>query len=116
MANEPVDTKGKSDPELEVPEYIQQQRQRQERREEKLRIDDVDVDELSKVAGGYFRMTSLMQKRLRELIRYVPEATRFDNKQLISNVIEEIEQSAIEFEPMIQRPEEVMRGSMFDDE
>ena len=72
-------------------------REEVERRMEAMRLEELDIDALAEKIGGYFQATSLLQKRLRELIRYVPEATRMDNKQLISLAIEEIEQEVIGF-------------------
>lgn len=70
------------------------------RPEDKPDFDSINMDELCQNAGGAFRATSMMQKRLRDLVRFAPDQIvgKVDNKQLIFRVMKEIEGDALEFE------------------
>lgn len=82
--------------------------------QERLILESIDIDRLAERIGGGFRATSLIQKRLREIVRLVPEANRFDNKHLIANVLEEIEREVIEFEAGAGDGDGVLRATSFD--
>jgi hypothetical protein len=62
------------------------------------RLDSVALDHLCNDVGGHFRATSLMQKRLRDLIRFSPDANRTDNKVLMAKVIDEIGDEDVVFQ------------------
>lgn len=64
---------------------------------EKTAFEQMNVDDLCLQAGGHFRATAMMQKRLREIVRYGDEFSRADNKSLIFRVMDEIGDGALDF-------------------
>ncbi|MGE3851363.1 MAG: hypothetical protein AB7K09_06460 [Planctomycetota bacterium] len=74
-------------------------RPRGEAPDEKPDFSMINMEEMLATAGGAFRATSMMQKRLREIVRFAPDqiAGKVDNKQLIYRVMNEIADKTLQF-------------------
>ena len=60
---------------------------------------DYDLDKLAKRCGGRFKMSVLLQKRARELVRGVPPLIEdMDSADPIDIALEELERGLIELE------------------
>ncbi len=56
------------------------------------------IDELSQKVGGRFKLASLIQRRLQEIIRTAPHVVHATSESPIRLVIREIEEGKIELE------------------
>lgn len=63
--------------------------------EEKIRI----IDELERKIGGRFQLTTLLQKRLRELVAGAPRLVEIGSDNPIDIAIEEVRSGKIELVP-----------------
>lgn len=63
-----------------------------------VRFEQFNIDQLCLGAGGHFIATSMMQKRLRDLVRNNSDFNKADNKTLILQVLDEIRHDSLEFE------------------
>ena len=57
-----------------------------------------EIDELAQTVGGRFKLTVLLQKRLRELGRGAAALVEVSEKNLIDIALEEIRQGKVSFE------------------
>jgi DNA-directed RNA polymerase subunit K/omega len=77
-------------------------------------MDRKKVWELSRRAGGVFRFTVLLQKRVRELVKGAPKLVQTGETDLIKIALLEIEQGKIEMVPLsdeeIQAIEKAAQG------
>ncbi len=61
-------------------------------------ISSTEIDQLSEKFGGRFRLTVLIQKRLKELVKGAAKLVDLEDRNLINIVIEEIRQGKVTFE------------------
>ena len=59
---------------------------------------NIEIDDLAEKFGGRFRLTVLIQKRLKELVKGSPKLVEMEDRNLIKIVIEEIRQGKVAFE------------------
>ena len=72
-------------------------------------LDQAKLEELTKVVGGRFKLTALLQKRLVSLMKHRREGTRIPSTgELIDIAIKEIEEGKIVLAP----PEEVEASAL----
>jgi len=69
-------------------------------------MDKSEIDRLAEKFGGRFKLTVLLQKRVRELVRGAPRLVETDHKNLIDVAMEEIRQGKLEFEALVGDDEE----------
>ncbi|MEK7484537.1 MAG: DNA-directed RNA polymerase subunit omega [Planctomycetota bacterium] len=65
-------------------------------------IEDFDIEELWNKCGGAFRLTILVQKRMRQLIKDAPRLVDSDSDSLIEIAFREIQEGKIKLEEDIQ--------------
>lgn len=61
-------------------------------------MDKSEVDSLAEKFGGRFKLTVLIQKRVRELVKGAPRLVETDKKNLIDVALEEIRQGKVGLE------------------
>ena len=61
-------------------------------------ISSTEIDQLSEKFGGRYRLTVLIQKRLKELVKGAAKLVDLEDRNLINIVIEEIRQGKVTFE------------------
>jgi len=61
-------------------------------------ISSTEIDQLSEKFGGRYRLTVLIQKRLKELVKGAAKLVDMEDRNLINIVIEEIRQGKVTFE------------------
>lgn len=57
-----------------------------------------DFDQLAEKFGGRYRLTVLVQKRLKELVRGAQKLVDLEDRNMINVALEEIKQGKIRFE------------------
>lgn len=57
------------------------------------------IDELAEQLGGRFKLASLIQRRLQEIIRTAPHVIHSTSESPLRMVLREIEEGKIELEP-----------------
>ena len=68
-------------------------------------MDSTEIDSLAEKFGGRYRLTVLIQKRLKELVKGAQKLVDLEDRNMINVVMEEIRQGKISFE-----------GQQFEDE
>ena len=63
-------------------------------------ISSTEIDQLSEKFGGRYRLTVLIQKRLKELVKGAAKLVDLEDRNLINIVIEEIRQGKVTFEDL----------------
>jgi DNA-directed RNA polymerase subunit omega len=63
-------------------------------------MDKSEVDSLAEKFGGRFKLTVLIQKRVRELVKGAARLVETDHKNLIDVALEEIRQGKVALEGM----------------
>ncbi len=75
----------------------------------------MEIDQLAEKFGGRYKLTVLIQKRLKELVKGSQKLVDLEDRNLINIVMEEIRQGKIVFEGMELGPakeeKEVKKGS-----
>jgi DNA-directed RNA polymerase subunit K/omega len=61
-------------------------------------VNYTEIDSLSEKFGGRFKLTVLIQKRLKELVKGAQKLVDLEDRNLINIVMEEIRQNKITFE------------------
>ena len=61
-------------------------------------MQNIEIDQLSEQCGGRYRLTVLIQKRLKELVRGAAKLVDLEDRNLINIVMEEIRQGKVSFE------------------
>ena len=61
-------------------------------------ISSTEIDQLSEKFGGRYKLTVLIQKRLKELVKGAAKLVDLEDRNLINIVIEEIRQGKVTFE------------------
>ena len=61
-------------------------------------ISSTEIDQLSEKFGGRYKLTVLIQKRLKELVKGAAKLVDMEDRNLINIVIEEIRQGKVTFE------------------
>jgi DNA-directed RNA polymerase subunit omega len=61
-------------------------------------ISSTEIDQLSEKFGGRFKLTVLIQKRLKELVKGSQKLVDMEDRNLINIVLEEIRQGKVTFE------------------
>ena len=61
-------------------------------------ISSTEIDQLSEKFGGRYKLTVLIQKRLKELVKGGQKLVDLEDRNLINIVIEEIRQGKVTFE------------------
>lgn len=65
-----------------------------------------EIDRLAEKFGGRFKLTVLLQKRVRELVRGAPRLVETDHKNLIDVAMEEVRQGKLQFEGLLAEEED----------
>ena len=65
-------------------------------------MDKSEIDHLAEKFGGRFKLTVLIQKRVRELVRGAARLVETDRKNLIDVAMEEIRQGKLQWEGMLE--------------
>ena len=63
-------------------------------------MDKSGIDRLAEKFGGRFKLTVLIQKRVKELVKGAAKLVETDHKNLIDVAIEEIRQGKLQWEGM----------------
>lgn len=63
-------------------------------------VNYVEIDQLAEKFGGRYKLTVLIQKRLKELVKGGQKLVDLEDRNLINIVLEEIRQGKIAFEGM----------------
>jgi DNA-directed RNA polymerase subunit omega len=63
-----------------------------------MNINMLEIDDLAKKFGGRFKLTVLIQKRLKELVKGGAKLVDLESRNLIHVVLEEIRQGKVTFE------------------
>lgn len=63
------------------------------------------IDEMAEKVGGRFKLASLIQKRLQEVIRTAPHMVHQSSESPIRMVLREIAEGKIELEPDEEAPD-----------
>jgi len=71
-----------------------------------VKMNRTEIDELANKFGGRFKLTVLIQKRLRELTKGAQKLVDVDTRNLIQIVVEEIKQGKIAIEGYLGSEEE----------
>lgn len=71
---------------------------------------NIEIDELAEKFGGRFKLTVLIQKRLKELVKGSPKLVETEDRNLIKIVLEEIRQGKVSFENFTLDDEEKEDG------
>jgi len=61
-------------------------------------ISSSEIDQLSEKFGGRYKLTVLIQKRLKELVKGAQKLVDLEDRNLINIVMEEIRQGKVTFE------------------
>ena len=61
-------------------------------------MQNIEIDQLSEQCGGRYRLTVLIQKRLKELVKGAAKLVDMEDRNLINIVMEEIRQGKVAFE------------------
>jgi DNA-directed RNA polymerase subunit K/omega len=61
-------------------------------------ISSTEIDQLAEKFGGRYKLTVLIQKRLKELVKGAQKLVDLEDRNLINIVIEEIRQGKVTFE------------------
>ena len=61
-------------------------------------ISSTEIDQLSEKFGGRYKLTVLIQKRLKELVKGGQKLVDLEDRNLINIVLEEIRQGKVTFE------------------
>ena len=61
-------------------------------------MDKSEIDHLAEKFGGRFKLTVLIQKRVRELVKGAQKLVETEQKNLIDVALEEIRQGKVSFE------------------
>ena len=61
-------------------------------------ISSSEIDQLSEKFGGRFKLTVLIQKRLKELVKGGQKLVDLEDRNMINIVLEEIRQGKVTFE------------------
>jgi DNA-directed RNA polymerase subunit omega len=61
-------------------------------------ISSTEIDQLSEKFGGRYKLTVLIQKRLKELVKGSQKLVDLEDRNLINIVLEEIRQGKVTFE------------------
>ena len=61
-------------------------------------MEATDIDQLAEKFGGRFKLTVLIQKRLKELVKGSQRLVELEDRNLINIVLEEIRQGKVRFE------------------
>ena len=61
-------------------------------------ISSTEIDQLSEKFGGRFKLTVLIQKRLKELVKGGQKLVDMEDRNLINIVLEEIRQGKVTFD------------------
>ncbi|MBI4565510.1 MAG: DNA-directed RNA polymerase subunit omega [Planctomycetes bacterium] len=69
-------------------------------------MDKSEIDALAEKFGGRFKLTVLIQKRVRELVKGAGRLVETDHKNLIDVALEEIRQGKLQWEGMMEDSEE----------
>jgi DNA-directed RNA polymerase subunit K/omega len=59
-----------------------------------------EIDQLAEKFGGRYKLTVLIQKRLKELVKGAQKLVELEDRNLINIVMEEIRQGKVTFEGM----------------
>jgi DNA-directed RNA polymerase subunit omega len=63
-------------------------------------VNYVEIDQLAEKFGGRYKLTVLIQKRLKELVKGGQKLVDLEDRNMINIVLEEIRQGKIAFEGM----------------
>ena len=74
-------------------------------------ITSTEIDQLSEKFGGRYKLTVLIQKRLKELVKGAAKLVDLEDRNLINIVIEEIRQGKVTFEGLELEGKEVTKKS-----
>jgi DNA-directed RNA polymerase subunit omega len=61
-------------------------------------LDSTEIDQLAQKFGGRYKLTVLIQKRLKELVKGGQKLVELEDRNLINVVMEEIRQGKVSFE------------------
>ena len=61
-------------------------------------MDSIEIDQLAEKFGGRYKLTVLIQKRLKELVKGAQKLVDLEDRNLINVVMEEIRQGKISFQ------------------
>jgi len=64
-------------------------------------MDKSEIDALAEKFGGRFKLTVLIQKRVKELVKGAARLVETDHKNLIDVALEEIRQGKLQWEGML---------------
>ena len=68
-------------------------------------MDKSEIDALAEKFGGRFKLTVLIQKRVKELVKGAARLVETDHKNLIDVALEEIRQGKLQWEGMLDDEE-----------
>ena len=68
-------------------------------------MDKSEIDGLAEKFGGRFKLTVLIQKRVKELVKGAARLVETDHKNLIDVALEEIRQGKLQWEGMLDEEE-----------
>ena len=68
-------------------------------------MDKSEIDGLAEKFGGRFKLTVLIQKRVKELVKGATRLVETDHKNLIDVALEEIRQGKLQWEGMLDEEE-----------
>lgn len=74
-----------------------------------VRMNRSEIDQMAEKFGGRFKLTVLIQKRLKELCKGAPKLVEVESRNLINIVMEEIRQGKIGIEGYMGAEEEKER-------
>jgi len=69
-------------------------------------MDKSEIDALAEKFGGRFKLTVLIQKRVKELVKGAARLVETDHKNLIDVALEEIRQGKLQWEGMLDEETE----------
>jgi DNA-directed RNA polymerase subunit omega len=69
-------------------------------------MDKSEIDGLAEKFGGRFKLTVLIQKRVKELVKGAARLVETDHKNLIDVALEEIRQGKLQWEGMLDEEPE----------
>lgn len=69
-------------------------------------MDKSEIDGLAEKFGGRFKLTVLIQKRVKELVKGAARLVETDHKNLIDVALEEIRQGKLQWEGMLDEETE----------
>ncbi len=61
-------------------------------------MEKMDIDQLAQKFGGRYKLTVLIQKRLKEIVKGAQKLVDTEDRNLINLVLEEIRQGKVNFE------------------